>query len=218
MEMMTRIKIQESTRDVIAILDSAPVRWDLVNEVNIAQLTNRLPIAHLAIERGLKVLIAEAGETTDDIHGLNKLYQTLVECDKQSAEYLDRAFKDAVQFYRINPEVKGFRPFRALRAHLAKVGTATAFNELRYWAVGEPITSEVLRYILTPIYRELLCALGCIFLPGPRKTVMMSLADTSSGDPPVPMGTWGSIGPRSLVEPIKMWCAPNVSNVAALLA
>ena len=168
MDMITRIKIQQSTEDVIAILDSAPVRRDLVDEVNISQLTNRVPIAHLAIERGFKSLITEAGKTSDNEHGLNKLYQTLVECDKQSAEYLGRAFEDTVRFYRINPKQNGGGPFKTLGDYLAKVGTDTAFNELRYWAVGEPIKGEVLRYIWVPIYRELLCALLCIFPPSFR--------------------------------------------------
>ena len=57
MDTMERYKIQESIADVISILDSAPMHRDLLPEKMIVQLTNRMPIAHLAIERGLKALV-----------------------------------------------------------------------------------------------------------------------------------------------------------------
>ena len=56
---MKQYKIEESIRDVIRILDLAPIQVDMIGEKNLAQLTNRVPIAHLAIERGLKALISQ---------------------------------------------------------------------------------------------------------------------------------------------------------------
>ena len=75
-----RYKIQESIKDAVVILDSAPIHRDLISETMIVQLTNRLPVAHLAIERGLKALITAAGGEYDKGrkgHGLNYLYRKL---------------------------------------------------------------------------------------------------------------------------------------------
>ena len=182
MDTMDRYKIRASIEDVIAILDSAPIRRDLNPETNLVQLTNRLPIAHLAIERGLKALIVEkTGESPEHIrvHGLNKLYQILKKCDQESADYLAKAFKDAVRFFGYNVNAKGFRQFRSLDDYLSKVGTKNAFNFLRYWAIGEPDKDKTdkdkrespIQYISPLIHRELLCALSCLFLPPHRETV-----------------------------------------------
>ena len=70
MDTIERYKIQQSIKDVIDILDSAPIRPDMVDETNLVQLTNRIPIAHLAIERGLKALITETGSTAEHTHAL----------------------------------------------------------------------------------------------------------------------------------------------------
>ena len=174
---MEKYRVPESIKDVIAILDSAPIRRDLIPETNLVQLTNRLPIAHLAIERGLKALIVEkTGESPEDIHvhGLNKLYQSLKKCDQEAADYLAKAFQDAVLFFGYNFNRKGFRQFRSLDDYLSKVGTKNAFNFLRYWAIGETDKDKresPIQYISSPIHRELLCALRCLFLPPLRETV-----------------------------------------------
>ena len=172
MNTMDSYKIQESIRDVIAILDSAPIHRDLIPETNVVQLTNRVPIAHLAIERGLKALIAGASKTSERIHSLNKLYRDLRKCDEKSAEYLAKAFEDAVKFFGYNVNAKGFRQFRSLDIYLSKVGNEKAFEAFRYWAVGESSQGESpIPYISPPIHRELLCALRCLFLPNRRETV-----------------------------------------------
>ncbi len=102
MDTMERYKIQESIMDVIRILDSAPIRPDLVAETNLVQLTNRAPISHLAIERGLKALITDSGGTEEPVHALNKLYENLKTCDKKSADFLAAAFEDAVRFFCVD--------------------------------------------------------------------------------------------------------------------
>ncbi len=171
MDTMERYKIQESIEDAISILDSAPIQRDLLPDKMTVQLTNRMPIAHLAMERGLKALIADAGRTTDPIHSLNKLYRDLRECDKDSADFLAEAFEDAVRFFGYNVNVKGFRHFRSLDDYLSKVATEKAFDALRYWAIGEsPKGGNPIPYILPPIHRELLYAISCLFLSW-RETV-----------------------------------------------
>ena len=172
MDTLDRYKIQESIKDVIVILDSAPTSWDLVSETNAVRLTNRVPIAHLAIERGLKALIVEAGRPAEHTHSLHELYAALKKWDQGSADYLAAAFKDAVSFFGYNVNAKGFKQLRSLDCYLSKVGSKKAFEALRYWAIGETSKGESpIPYISPSIHRELLCALWCLFLPSRRETV-----------------------------------------------
>ena len=172
MDTMESYKIQASIEDVIAILDSAPMHRDLMPEANLVQLTNRIPIAHLAIERGLKALIVEAGRSVEHIHGLNKLHRELKECDQDSADFLAEAFQDAVSFFGYNFNAKGYGQFRSLDDYLSRVGTEKAFELLRYWAIGETGKGESpIPLISPPVHRELLSALGRLFFSGSRETV-----------------------------------------------
>ena len=149
--------------DVIGILDSAPIRPDMVEETNLVQLTNRAPISHLAIERGLKALISDAGGTDESIHALNKLYKDLEHRDRKSADFLAAAFQDAVQFFGYDVRAKGFRHFASIDKYLSKVGTKGVFDALRYWAIGKPGKGErLIHFISLPIHRELLYALWCL--------------------------------------------------------
>ena len=169
---MERYKIQASIKDAIGILDSSPIHVDLIPETNIVQLTNRMPIAHLAIERGLKALTRNVGGTPECIHDLNTLYRDLRSWDASSADYLATAFEDAVTFFGYNTEVGDFGHFRSLCDYLSKAATESAFQELRYWAIeGTRKGQSAIPYISPPIHRELLRALWCLFLPGVRETV-----------------------------------------------
>ena len=172
MDTMERYKIRASIKDVIAILDSAPIHRDLIPEANLVQLTNRVPIAHLAIERGLKALINEAGGSVEETHGLHRLYRDLKGRDQESGDYLAMAFQDSVGFYGYNVNAKGFGQFRSLDDYLSRVGTEKTFESLRYWAIGETGKGESpMPYISPLIHREILCALWCLFLASRRETV-----------------------------------------------
>ena len=165
-------KIEESIRDVIRILDSAPIRIDMIQDTNLAQLTNRAPIAHLAIERGLKALISQASGSAECTHSLHKLYLDLGKCDRESADYLSVAFDDAIKFFRYNTNRTGFYQFRSLNNYFSKVGGEKAFDELRYWAIGQSSGADSpIPYISLPIHRELLCVLESCFLSSTRITV-----------------------------------------------
>ena len=173
MDTMERYKIRKSIEDVIAILDSAPMNRDLIPETNIVQLTNRAPIAHLAIERGLKALIINAGKSADQIHSLDRLYRALTECDEEAANFLAKAFEDSVTLFRFKVNAKGFGHLKSLEAYFAKVGKDKDFEALRYWAIGESSKGESpIPYIAPSIHRELLCALCCLFFPIRRETVL----------------------------------------------
>lgn len=172
METRERYRIQESIRDVIQILDSAPIRWDLVSDANIVQITNRSPIAHLAIERGLKALIVESGGALERTHSLVRLYRAFHECNSDSAEYLQSAFADSIRFFGYNVNRTGFRQFRSLDTYLSRVGTEDAFDKLRYWVIGESTRGQSpISYISLSIHRELLCALDRLLLPDGLETV-----------------------------------------------
>ena len=172
MDSNERYKIQKSIEDVIGILDSAPIQPDLIPDTNIVQLTNRIPIAHLAIERGLKSLISVAGGTAEQTHSLNRLHSVLRSCDGDCADFLSGAFDDAVEFFGYNVNAKGFTQFRSLEIYLSRVGTDKAFEALRYWAIGESGKGDSpVPYISPPVHRELLCALSWLFLSDKRQTV-----------------------------------------------
>lgn len=145
---------------------------DLVPEANMVQLTNRAPIAHLAIERGLKAIIGESGGNAKRKHDLNELYRELSQCNPVASDYLDQSFDDAVTFFGYNINDKGFKQFRSLDDYLSKVGTAKSFNALRYWAIEEAGQgANPIPFISSPIHRELLSALWMLFLPSRRETV-----------------------------------------------
>ena len=172
MDIIEKYKIQASVEDTLRILDSAPIQPDMMPETNIMQLTNRMPIAHLGIERGLKVLISEAGGTADKIHDLDEHFKSLANCDKQSTDFLSDAFDDAVKFYGYNPRRKGFTQFASISVYLSRVGTAKAFEALRYWAIGEVGKGENPIALISPaIHRELLCATHCLFMSDGRETI-----------------------------------------------
>lgn len=164
MDPMEKYKIQESIRDAIVILDSAPIQRDLVPERNLVQLTNRAPIAHLAIERGLKELINDAGGDAEHTHGLNTLYRDLANYNIDAFDYLGKVFADSVEFFGYNVNVSGFGQLRSIDTYLSGVGTDRAFQVLRYWVLGESGNGQVtVPSIFLSIHRELLCALGLIF-------------------------------------------------------
>ena len=142
MDTMERYKIQQSIKDVINILDSVPIYRDLIPETTIVQLTNRVPIAHIALERGLKALISDAGGVQERVHSLNWLHGELGRCDSDAAVFLAKAFENAVNFFGYNVNTKGFRHFRSLEDYLSKTGTENAFDKLRYWALGESSKGE----------------------------------------------------------------------------
>ena len=172
MEFMDKYKIQESIEDVIRILDAAPIKTDWVQVTNIVQLTNRVPIAHLAIERGLKSLIKKGGKSIDHIHKLHKLYGVLNDCDEMSADFLAKAFDDAVGFFGYKVNDKGFGHFRSLESYLSNVGNESVFETLRYWATGDiPQREQPIPFISLRVHREILCALSCLFLRDSRQTV-----------------------------------------------
>ena len=173
MDIIEEYRIRESMLDAISILDSTPIKPDLLPDRNLVQLTNRASIAHLAVERGLKSLIAQSGKDYKKIHCLDKLYAELRTCDSKSAEFLAKAFEDAVQFFGYDVKAPGIEHFHSIDGYLCKAGGNEAFMTMRYWAIeGTPEEVESPAVLVSLIlHRELTCALACLFQRSRLETV-----------------------------------------------
>lgn len=168
MDTIHKHTILSSIRDVVRILDSAPVKPDMVPQFTAFQVMNRAPIAHLSLERGLKLLIKEAGGETKGRHNLLPLHRQLANVNPEASRFLSRAFDDAVCIYRYRIHSSGLEHLKSLDDYLSKVGSENAFNAMRYWEFEQPLDDDVLHKISLPIHRELLCALQQVFMSSNR--------------------------------------------------
>ncbi len=172
METVQRLTILHSIGDVIGILGSAPVKPDLNPRINVVQIMNRAPIAHLAIERGIKVLVNDSGGAYEKNHSLWTIFQKLKDCNSCAAKFLEAAFDDVVRFYDFKSNSKGLRHLRSIEAYFSATGTETAFNAMRYWEIDQPPDEEVISKVSLLIHGEMLSALNQLFVRGiNRRTV-----------------------------------------------
>ena len=94
---LTRSVMQHSVGDTIRLLENTPVQRDMIIELPIAQVMNRVSIAHLSIERTMKFVITEAGGPLVKDHDLPSRLKELRQHEPDSASFLEGAFEDAVQ-------------------------------------------------------------------------------------------------------------------------
>ena len=87
---MEEFAVQFSIGDALRILDDSPLLPDTPTQVTLVQITNRVPTAHLAIERGLKFLIKKNGREFDEHHNLHTHLRVLRELDPIAVEFLER--------------------------------------------------------------------------------------------------------------------------------
>ena len=160
---MNRHLIGLSLGDAIRILELVPVRGDMVPEITVIQVVNRAAMAHLYIERAFKFLIAQAGHEFKEDHNLHTHLRTLRECSPDSGEFLDRYFDDAVSFYGLNANRQELGHLRSLYEYLAKVGTADAFEKMRYWELTQSLDDPLIGQIWLPIHAEILYGLRDLF-------------------------------------------------------
>ena len=165
MDTVQRFAIRYSVEDVINILDSTPVKGDLIPQITIAQIMNRAPVAHLSIERAIKALVKNSGGTYDQNHDLWDHFQKLEDCDPHAAEFLEAAFNDAVRFYGFKSNAKGFTHLKSIAAYLSTAGSKKAFNAMRYWELEQPLDAEIINKVSLLIHGELLRALWQLFIP-----------------------------------------------------
>ena len=164
MARLERAVIRHSIKDVIDILQNEPVVPDLVTELTVAQIMNRVSIAHLSIERAMKVLITQASGSYEEIHDLHIHYQRLRSCDPQAADFLQTAFHAAVGHYRYNPNRTDLKHLDNLERYLEVSGSNQAFQDIRYWEMTQALDQILIRQVHLTLHFELLHGLGEILL------------------------------------------------------
>ena len=168
-----RAIIQISLEDVIRILEDAPPTGHFIPYITIAQVMNRVSIAHLSIEKAIKFLIREAGGKIIEKHHLGNRFRDLKVHDAESAAFLEDAFEAAKNHYGLNDRAEGMTHFRSLDVYLETTGSDYVFDEIRYWELA-PSTSEIfLRQVHIFIHMELLYGLHEILMEPdrPKETV-----------------------------------------------
>ena len=158
--------IRDSVEDAITILDSAPMPNDLSREYMLVRITNRAPIAHLAIERGLKYLYYQAGGDKKRTHDLPALYSLVKEKDAPSANYLAHAYNEIISFFQFDLGDKQY--LRSLDTYFGATGTGKVFERMRYWTLEH----KVIPSLDLTIHREILYALGRLLLDDTEETVV----------------------------------------------
>ena len=163
-----------SVEDVIKILENEPPYsgW-LFPHVTTAEVMNRASLAHIAIERTLKLLIYEKGTPFERIHDLRDLWAELKCHDLESAEFLEEAFQSSVRHYRIKPGAKHMTHFRSLERYFEETGSDEDFQEIRYWELEPSLDKLLLRQLFLSIHMELLYAVHEILIEPdrPKETV-----------------------------------------------
>ncbi len=171
-DFIQRNSIERSIEDVIDMLDASPIQRDMVGYHNNVQIGNRAHNAHLGIERGFKALVRFAQGTNERGHSLPRLFLQLERVDKDTADFLALAFRDAVDFYGYNTNANGFRHLKSIHTYFENVGGENAFNVYRYWVteiVNDP--SMVMPPISLDVHRELLCAIARLIGLGEQQVV-----------------------------------------------
>lgn len=163
-----RHTIRHSVVDVIHILEETPVKGAIVPQVTVVELMNRASIAHLSIERALKFLITTAGGPLIEKHDLGEQYRELQQYDSRSANFLEEAFKAAIQHYRYNPNSTDMRHLRSLERYLTVTGSRQTFRDIRYWELNQSLSDVPLHQVNLSLHTELLHALSEILLAPDR--------------------------------------------------
>ncbi len=166
---MEEFAVQFSIGDALQILDDSPLRPDIPTQTTLVQITNRVPTAHLAIERGLKFLIKKHGGEFDKHHDLHKHLRQLRKFDPSAVAFLERVFDDTTTFYGLNPNHSDLGHIRSLNDYLATVGTAKAFDRMRYWELNPEREEPLFRKIWPTIHREILLAISKLYVSNPSE-------------------------------------------------
>ena len=168
-----RYIIQHSIEDVIDVLQGAPIQRDMVAQITVVQVMNRIPVAHLSIERAMKFLITKAGGQFDEEHSLEGRLKELNEHDREAADFLNTAFREAVDHYGYNPKAPYMGHLENLQKYMHETGSNAAFQRMRYWELEQSLNDDLIRKIYPSLHLELLHALREILLnpERPKDTV-----------------------------------------------
>ena len=163
-----RAVIRHSVNDVIRVLENEPVRPDMIVELTVAQVMNRVSIAHLSIERAMKFVITEAGGDLIKDHDLPSRLKELRLHEPASAKFLEEAFEDAVRHYRYNANATHMKHLKSLETYLDATGSDKDFQDIRYWELTQSTDEIIVRQIYLMLHTELLHALKEILLAPER--------------------------------------------------
>ena len=164
---MEEFAVQFSIGDALQILDDSLQQPDTPAQVTLIQITNRIPMAHLAIERGLRFLIEKHGVKSDQHHDLHKHLRKLRHLHHSAVAYLERAFDDATAFYGLNPNRPNLGHIKSLDTYLEIVGTKKAFDRMRYWELNPGEEELLFRKVWPTIHREILLAVSILQVSDP---------------------------------------------------
>ena len=165
---MERTAISHSVNDVIMVLENQPVRHDWAPGWTEVQVMNRVSIAHLSIERAMKFIIMEAGGPLTKNHDLPSRLKELRQHEPESANFLEKAFQEAVQHYRYNANATQMKHLKSLDSYLATTGSDESFQDIRYWELIQSPNEMILRTIYLTLHMELLHAMSEILLAPER--------------------------------------------------
>ena len=164
---MEEFAVQFSLGDALQILDDSPLQPDTPTQTTFVQISNRVPTAHLAMERGLKFLIKKHGGELVHDHDLHRHLRQLREFDPSAVAFLEKTFDDTIAFYGLNPNHQGLGYIRSLNAYLETVGTEKAFDRMRYWELNPEQEEPLFRKVWPTIHREILLAIIILYGSNP---------------------------------------------------
>lgn len=169
---MERACMELSIEDVLETFDNTPVPNEMIGWIQTKYICTRASALHLEIEIAWRKLLDAAELAEDEIrkkqHNLEYYYKKLVANDPESAEFLERAFKDAVDFYGIQTRVDGLRHCDSLEKYLHKTATGKRFNDMRYWLLTnkslDDADYESINGVFLDLHREILVSTHEMFL------------------------------------------------------
>ena len=167
-EKLKRSVMLHSTVDTIRVLENSPVRPDMIVELTIAQVMNRVSSAHLSIERAMKFLITEAGGPVVKDHDLPSRLKELRRYEPSSACFMEEAFNEAVQHYGYNANASPMKHLQSLETYLYATGSDKDFQDIRYWELNQSTSDLIVRQIYLTLHIELLHAVKELLMPPGR--------------------------------------------------
>ena len=170
-----RTVMLHSITDVIEIIENNPVQRDMVSELPIAKVMNRVSTAHLSIERAMKFLITQAGGPLVKDHDLPSRFNELRQHEPASAQFLEEAFREAVQHYRYNANAHHMEHLQSLETYLGATGSDQDFQDIRYWELNQSTNEIIVRQIYLSLHLELLHAVRELLMPPGRTKETVSL-------------------------------------------
>ena len=173
---MKRHLIDHSVEDVVRILEGVPVIGDMIAERPFIETMNRVSLAHLSIERTMKFLIEETGQTYAEDHHLPLHLEKLRQCEPETVKFLEEAFADAVRHYRFNSNESGLEHLKSLADYMEGTGTRNGFQEFRYWELDQSPNAIRSRRISLNLHLELLHALREVLVSPERERLKRTVS------------------------------------------